>query len=260
MGIFGLVGFHQTDQPARQAARKALDLDPNLAAAHCQLGELFMAYDWDWSGAEREMRRAVELDPNSLRARVPLGDLLTSLGRFPEALEQKLRAVYRARRYEEAIPHIQRAIELEPQVGLHAARLADVYEQMGRIEDALPIRQKQAEVFNSYTLASLSRTYARPGRRQEAQAALAKAVRAEPPNVMAVALAYLALGDKDRCFEWLNKGVDDRQNVIFWKIDPQVDPLRSDARFQALIARLNMPEAPSLPKTPVGHPNLVSTN
>lgn len=260
LGAFGVVDFHNTDQPARLAVRKALDLDPSLAAAHCQLGELFMLYDWDWSGAEREMRRAVELDPNSLRARVALGDLLTALGRFPEALEQKRRALavdplsavaqssygrtlYRARMYEEALPHLQRAIELEPQVSLHFARLADVYEQMGRIEDALPIRQKQAEAASSsYTLASLSRVYALLGRRNEAQAALARAIRAEPPYVLGFALAYFALGDKDRCFEWLNKGVEDRQNVIFWKIDPQLDPVRSDPRFQALIARLKMPE------------------
>lgn len=261
IGIFGLEGFHNTDKPARQAVRKALDLDPNLAAAHCQLGDLFMTFDWNWSGAEREMRRAVELDPNNLRARETLGDLLTALGRFPEALEQKRRAVavdplsamaqssygrtlYRARRYEEAIPRLQRAIELEPQVTLHAARLADVYEQMGRIEDALPIRQKNAQTSNSYSLASLSQVYARLGRRQDAQAALAKAIRAGPPNMLAVALAYFALGDKDRCFEWLNKGVDDRQFVIFWKIDPQLDSVRSDPRFQALIARLKMPETP----------------
>jgi len=260
MGIFGWVGFHDSDQPARQAARKALDLDPNLAAAHCQLGDLFMTYDWDWSGGEREMRRAVELDPNSLRARDLLGDLLTALGRFPEALEQKRRAVevdplsataqssygrtlYRARRYEQAIPHLQRAIELEPQVTLHPARLADVYEQMGRIQDALLIRQKQVQAeASSYTLASLSRSYAHLARRQEAQAALAKAVRAARPSELALALAYFALGDKDRCFEWLNKGVDDRQVVTFWKVDPLLDPVRSDPRFQALIARLKMPE------------------
>jgi len=259
LGAFGVVSFHDTDQPARQAVRKALDLDPNLAAAHCQLGELFIMYDWDWRGAEREMRRAVELDPNSLRARVALGDLLTALGRFPEALEQKRRAValdplsavaqssygrtlYRARRYEEAIPHVQRAMELEPQVSLHPDRLADVYEQMGRIQDALPIRQKNAEDSSSYTLASLSRIYARLGRRKDAQAALAKATRAEPPNELSLALAYFALGDKDRCFEWLNKSVDDRQNVMFWKVDPKLDPVRSDPRFQALIARLKMPE------------------
>jgi len=259
MGSFGSVDFHSTDQPARQAVLKALDLDPNLAAARCQLGNLFMTYDWDWSRAERELQRAVALDPNSLMARVTLGDLLTALGRFPEALEQKRRAVavdplsamaqssygrtlYRARRYEEAIPHLQRAIELEPQVDLHPDRLADVYEQMGRIEDALPIRQKNAEGSSSYTLASLSRIYARLGRRQEAQAALAKAVRAEPPNELSLALAYFAMGDKERCFEWLNKGVDDRQNVIFWKVDPKLDPVRSDPRFQALIARLKMPE------------------
>ena len=259
LGAFGVVSFHDTDQPARQAVRKALDLDPNLAAAHCQLGELFIMYDWDWRGAEREMRRAVELDPNSLRARVALGDLLTALGRFPEALEQKRRAValdplsamaqssygrtlYRARRYEEAIPHVQRAMELEPQVSLHPDRLADVYEQMGRIQDALPIRQKNAEDSSSYTLASLSRIYARLGRRKDAQAALAKATRAEPPNELSLALAYFALGDKDRCFEWLNKSVDDRQNVMFWKVDPKLDPVRSDPRFQALIARLKVPE------------------
>jgi tetratricopeptide (TPR) repeat protein len=218
-----------------------------------------MTYDWDWSGAEREMRRAVELDPNSLRGRALLGDLFTALGRLPEALEQKQRAValdplsamaqssygrtlYRARRYQEAIPHLQRAIELEPQVSLHPARLADVYEQMGRINDALPIRQKLAEAQGSYSLACLSRIYAWLGRRKEAQAALARAIRFEPPQVLALALAYFALGEKGRCFEWLNKGVDDRQNILFWKIDPQVDPIRSDPRFQALIARLKMPE------------------
>jgi TolB-like protein len=260
IGMFGNVGFHQADQPARQAVRKALDLDPNLAAGHGQLGDLFMTYDWDWSGAEREMRRALELDPNSLLALDALGDLLTALGRFPEALERRRQAVtldplsamaqssygrtlFRARRPEEAIPHLQRAIELEPQVDLHPSRLADVYEQMGRIEDALAIRQKQAEASSSYTLASLSRIYARLGRRKEAQAALAKAIRAEPPNALGLALAYFALGDKDRCFEWLNKGVDDRHFVIFWKIDPQFDPIRSDPRFQALIARLKMPES-----------------
>ena len=69
-----------------------------------------------------------------------------------------------------------------------------------------------------------------------------KAIRAEPPNELSLALAYFALGDKGRCFEWLNKAVDDRQNVLFWKIDPKLDPLRSDPRFQALIARLKMPE------------------
>jgi hypothetical protein len=74
----------------------------------------------------------------------------------------------------------------------------------------------------------LSRIYARLGRRNEAQAALAKAIRAKPPNAGGLALAYFALGDKDRCFEWLNKGVDDRHFVIFWKIDPQFDPVRSD--------------------------------
>jgi len=113
---------------------------------------------------------------------------------------------------------------------------------MGRIQDALPIRQKNAEDSSSYTLASLSRIYARLGRRQEAQATLAKAIRAEPPYVLGLALAYFELGDKDRCFEWLNKSVDDRQNVMFWKVDPKLDPVRSDPRFQALIARLKVPE------------------
>src|SRR5690349_17049341 len=114
---------------------------------------------------------------------------------------------------------------------------------MGRIEDALPIRQKQVEdSARSYTLASLSRIYALLGRRKESQAALAKAIRAEPPNELRIALAYFALGDKDRCFEWLTKSVDDRQNILFWKVDPQLDAVRSDPRFQTLVARLKMPE------------------
>jgi TolB-like protein/Flp pilus assembly protein TadD len=259
-GMMDSVNFLEVGQSARQAARKALELDPNLAAAHTQIGGLLMLYDWDWTGAEREMRRAVELDPNSVLARVDLAGLLTALGRFPEALKQLQQAValdplsaeaqsdygrtlYRARMYEKAIPPLQRAMEIEPENDFHLVRLADVYEQMGRLGDALAIRQKRAkDAGSSYDFASLSRVYARLGRRHEAEVALAQAIRVKLPHELTLGLAYFALGDEGRCFEWLNKGVEDRQFVIYWKVDPLLDPVRSDPRFQALIARLKMPE------------------
>ena len=84
-----MVGFHDTGKPARQAVLKALDLDPNLAAAHCQLGDLYMAYDWDWSGRCAGPWNWIQTaSGHGMRS-----EICSRLGRFPEALEQKRRAV-----------------------------------------------------------------------------------------------------------------------------------------------------------------------
>ena len=153
-GVWGAKTPKQVKSPSRAAALRALELDPQLAEAHVSTGRIKFSYDWDWSGAEKDFGRALELDPNSLDAHFFEGMLFMALGRFPESIAHIERAeqldplsptvqsafgriLYRARRFDEAILHLNQAIELEPETAGNYGRLADVYEEMGRYDEAL---------------------------------------------------------------------------------------------------------------------------
>jgi TolB-like protein/Tfp pilus assembly protein PilF len=261
--IFG-EGWHATEGFAHQAAMKALELDPSLAVAHAEFGTLLMLDDLDWAGAEKEMRRAAELDPNDLLSQDALAYLFSALGRFPEALEHAERAatldplnpatqsdygrtLYRARRYDQAIPHLKRAIELDPQNPGSISRLADVYDETGKLQEAILLRQQALALYgpeNGYASASLARTLALSGHRREAVASLERATHAKTPQATSIALAFFALGEMDRGFQWLRRALDDRAIVVFWKFDPIFDSVHSDPRFQELISRLHIPDSP----------------
>lgn len=154
------------------------------------------------------------------------------------------RVLFRARRYEEAIQQLQRAIDLDPQHFASMSRLADVYDMLGRYPEAITMRERSlgtpgAEYIKSPAPA---RTYALAGRKQDALRILKALSRAPRRNQMSgLALAYFAMGDNDGGFEWLTKAFDERELVVFVKHDPQYDSVRSDLRFQALVARLNIP-------------------
>ena len=261
---FGNLSWQVAENPARYTAGKAMELDPMLASAHMQLGNLLMSYDLDWSGAEKELRRAVELDPSDLPSQDALAYLYSALGRFPEALDHAERAttldplspgtqsahgraLYRARRYDEAILRLKRAIELDPQNPSSVSRLADIYDQTGKFEEAIALRQRAQTLFgpaNSYAPAALSRTYALAGRRPEAVALLDKAIHSPTPQPSGIALAYFALGELDTGFRWLRRALDKRAIVVFWKFDPIFDSVRSDPRFQTIISQLHIPDRP----------------
>ena len=133
-GVFGAKNHKEVMPLARDAAVKAVALDPQLPEAHVALVPV-KAYDWDWASAEQEITRALELDPNSAEAHRAYADLLMALERHAEAIREIARAeqldplssniqsrygrvLYRARKYEEAVPHLQRAIDLDPNPGI----------------------------------------------------------------------------------------------------------------------------------------------
>jgi tetratricopeptide (TPR) repeat protein len=141
-GTSGTAGFKEVESPARAAALKAVELDEQLAEAHVSLSKIKQNYDWDWAGAEQEIRRALELDPGSLHVHTFYGCLL-HLGRHDEAIREGEIAVqldpvssagqsalgrflYRARRYREALPHLQRAVELGPRSATAYVRLGEL--------------------------------------------------------------------------------------------------------------------------------------
>ena len=181
-GVWGALPFPETDAPQRAAARKALELDDRLSAAHTSWGNVKATRDWDWASAEAEYRRAIELDPGNLQARHLYAVLLMALGRHADAVAEMEhaeaidpmssaiqstfgRVLYRARRYDDAVPHLQRAIDLDPRNFGAYGRLCDVYEQQDRLEEAISMCQ-QADQLRQGSMAvryspALARLFAR---------------------------------------------------------------------------------------------------
>ena len=262
-GVWGAKTIKEVESPSRAAARRALELDPRLAEAHVSMGRLKFGYDWDWTGAEKDFRHALEIDPNNLDAHFFHGMLYMALGRFSESIAHIDRAeqldplsstvqsgfgriLYRARRFDEAISHLRRALELDPGSGGGVyERLGDVYDQMGRYADALAAYQK-AGSGSPRSRARVARIYARMGRPGEAKQILEdlKAKRGGPLPAEAAG-AYAALGDKDEAFKLLFAMAEQGGDTLnYVKVEPPLDGLHSDPRWQVLLRRMNFPMHP----------------
>ena len=261
--IFGGLGIGKTADQVRAAALKALELDGELAEAHALLGHIHFQYDWDWQGTEAEYKRAIELNPNLAESYVLYAYFLQTMGRHQEALASAHRAVeldplsasnisdegrilYRARQYESAVARYQRALELDPSYGPALSRMAEAYEEWGKYDQAFAAVQKLQEIAGDRKvwLRPLGRLYARTGRRREALE-ITRILEANPGSAggdsFALAVIYSSLGDRDRAIVALEKGVQARSLLPFVFVDPQLDPLRSDRRFQQLLRRAGLP-------------------
>jgi tetratricopeptide (TPR) repeat protein len=261
-GIWGAIEFRQSEAPARNAALKALKIDPNSADAHAVVGHVSAFYDSDWQKAEREYRRAIEFDPNSVYAHRYFAATLEALGRFPEAIDEAQRALalgpvssllesvyarllFRARKFDESIRHYQRAIELDARNFGAYTRLAEVYEQMGRFEEAVSLIEKALRLQDAALIKSpaLGRAYALAGKRAEALEIITYVTKpgSNPRWTQDIALTYFALGDRDRGFQWLTRAFDQRQFLMYLKVDPRFDSVGDDPRFQSLVRRIGLP-------------------
>jgi TolB-like protein/Flp pilus assembly protein TadD len=249
---------------ARDAARKALELDDTLAGAHTSLASVLLMYDWNRSAAEKELTRAIELNPSYAPAHYTLGWDLASIGRFDEALGENRRAqeldplaldasimsgitLYLARRYDSAIRQLQNTLEMYPSNWAAHLILGRVYTQKKQLFEAVAELEKarQAESEEPDITASLGVAYALAGRQAEARASLAvleyqSKTQYVPPDAMA--LVCVGLGQRDRAFAWLEQAYAQRSGNLIWlKVDPQLDSIRSDARFEDLVRRVGLP-------------------
>jgi eukaryotic-like serine/threonine-protein kinase len=255
-GIWGAKQFREVEPPARAAALKAVELDPQLAEARASLSRIKYLYDWDWTGAEQELKRALELDPGSLYTHSYYADLLMSLGRHAEAIDEIRRVeqldplssetqssfgriLYRSRKYDEATLHLKRALELEPRNYSAYVRLGDVYAKLGRYDDAITVFEKAAQLrSDGKHAARIARVYALMGRKHEARQMLIE-IKEGPFEIAGV---YAALGDLDEAFRILLKAVEERNSLlVYLKEDPSFDNLHSDPRWQDLLRRMNFP-------------------
>jgi eukaryotic-like serine/threonine-protein kinase len=248
---------------AKAAALRALELDDSLAEAHTALGWYYFTYEFDFGAGEKGLRRAIELNPTYATAYQWLAELLAQTKRFDEARAASQRAQeidplspiisfnsgwhhYLTRRYDEAINDYNRTISLYPDFAVAYAGLCWAYERKGDLIAAIPRCRKAAELGGSYEKAFLSMTLARGGQRGEAirivEELKAEAGRKYVPSI-ALAIAYIGLGDKEAALHHLEKEVAERG---YWastfSADPVLDEFRSEPRFKALLKKMNLPE------------------
>lgn len=259
MGSLGMISSQESRRQAKAAATKALELDEALAEAHASLAWLDW---WDWAGAEREFKRALELNPNDATARQWHAEYLAALGRFDEAIAEIRRALHIdptsltinaiagqtywvARRYDEAIEQCQKTLELDPNFFLGHHFLAGAYAEKGRYEEALAAAKKAKELEdNPITLYLIGYIYATSGSRAEAEQVQRELIgiskRKYVPSYNVAGL-YATLGEREAAFAWLEKAVNAQEEHLIWlKVDPHLDPLRSDPRFADLLRRVGL--------------------
>jgi len=250
---------------AKAAATRALEIDDSLGEAHLALARIIQLYDWDWPAVETEYRKALELNPNDAMARNWYGEYLQEMGRNEEAFAQIRQAMlldplsfisasnlgyafYTARQYDRAIGAFQKALELEPDYFDAHVGLGWVYEEKKMYGEAIAELEKAANLGNRHELivASLGKVLGDSGRKQEARKVLEELDERSKHRYISpclIALVQIGLGEKDRAIASLERGYAARdQWMLYLKVDPHMDDLRSDPRFQDLLRRVGFPQ------------------
>ncbi|MDX6613537.1 MAG: hypothetical protein QOD75_2723 [Blastocatellia bacterium] len=241
---------------AKSAALKAVELDKNLLDAHTVLANIYFNIEFDWEKAEREYKESLRLAPNDANVHGSYAGYLASLGRFDEAIAEAKKAeqlsqsaatdfavsrvYYRMRRYDEAEQYNRRSLNKEESAISHFG-LGFVYVAQHKYEGAIAEFKSAVAVDNNGGgLAALAYVYAMAGRKDEARHLLDEVVANREKQVgYRIAAVHLALGNKDGAIEWLRKDYERRNNWMTWlKVDPVMDPLRSDPRFKQLMRRM----------------------
>jgi serine/threonine-protein kinase len=248
---------------AREEALKALALDDSLAEAHASLAWVAFIYDWDWETADREYRRAIELDPRYPSARQWHAWHLIAMGRIAEALAEGRQAValdpasfsirrslgwlnYYARDPDAAIGHIRKAILANPTQEESHFILGQTLLYKGKYHQARLAFLEAAGPDRSHTnaLSGLGRVAAREGKLDEARGVLAELYqRLKTRYVSPVDFLKLhnELGETDKVFDWLEKAWEDRRGwMVYLNVEPALDNLRADPRFQAMVRRMRL--------------------
>jgi non-specific serine/threonine protein kinase len=267
LGFYGYLPPREVMPKAKEAARRALEIDEKLAEAHCSLGYIHTIFDWEWDKARREFRRSLELNPNYGPARYWYSVWLWFMGRFEEALSEVRRGLQidplsvhmhtqlscvllALQKYAEASEQLLQALELEPDFASARSILGIAYYFQSRVEDA--IREIQIAIDLSdrdqWPVAFLGQVYAATGDRKRAEAILVELEgRAQNEYVHAswIAAIYALLDEKDEALEWLEKGYEERAPLVGccslreypgWVFNN----LRADSRFQHLVCRLGL--------------------
>ncbi len=243
------------------AARKALELDPELAEAHALLADV-QQKQWQWTDAEAEYKRALELNPNDAAAHLGLADWMLCQGRTEDALAWSRRAreldplgvsgisigwiLFSARRYDDAIHELRSVLAVRPDDATALWFLGFVLIANGQAQEAIPVLEKVVSISDrsSGAIGVLIRAYAHAGRRADALRLLGELKKRKQAGYVPAAAfvnAYLGLGDYEQAFAWLERAYEEQSNILqFLKVHPFFDPLRNDPRFVDLVRRVGL--------------------
>ena len=259
--VFGAASPADSFPQAKEAAKKALELDETSAEAHTSLAYVLLGHDFDFEQSLKEFERAIQLNPNYATAHAWYGLTLAMTGRFDRAIAEGKRAVeldplslvingnlggdyFNARRYAEAITQLRKTIEMDPRFSYARRGLGEALQASGQLNEAIAEYRKAVELDDvPSSLAHLGQAYARAGQREEAQKILARLSKEEKSRYVrpsSFAYIYLALGDKERAIDEMERAYRERDlaGAAWIKFDPMLDELRGNPRFDALVQKV----------------------
>jgi serine/threonine-protein kinase len=264
-GWYGYLGPHEAYTKARESAIRALQMDDALPEAHVVLGSIKRNYDWDWVGAESEFSRALELDPNNAAAYHSRGvGLAYVFGRFDESMASLKRAqeldpvslninttlgdtFLLSRRYDEAIEQYKKVLDLDSSFAEAHSFLGEAYfhKNMHREAVAELLKGEAASGRSAEDIAALRTAHEKSGIRGYWQELIVMKKRSSEGHTSPfdIAFLYSGLGDRDHAFEWLERAYQEHDPaLVLLNRDPMFDSLRSDPRFTDLLRRLGLPQ------------------
>jgi len=258
--VRGLIPLVEGRRLAREAVVRALELNPNLATAHIQMGRIKRQDDFDWAGADASTRRALALEPENPEIVRMAAFSALIVGNFDEALpldrrateldplnaeswESLAEAEFFTGQLDEAGANTKRALELKPDLGFGLYSLSQVFILQGRSRDALPeidrVQQRQRDL--GLYLHALA--YYATGQRKKSDTALMELIaKYQEIDDYTIARVYAFRNEPDEAFEWLDRGYARHDDgLIQTKIDPLLKNLHKDPRYSALLTKLNLP-------------------
>jgi len=247
---------------AKEYVQKALALDDSLADAHVTLASIKSYGDWDWPGADKEFERAIKLSPSYAEAHRRYADFLSEMGRHDQALAEMRTAqeldplsattildggwaFYYARQYDRAIEQCNKVLDLDPRSVSARDCVGSAHLATAAYDQA--IAEYSAMVSSSgndpVRLASLGCAYGLAGKKLQAQKVVAQLDEASKIHYVPaylLALVHAALRENDKAFSWLEKAYEQHDSyLVRLRVEPLMDPLRSDPRFEKLLHRMN---------------------
>jgi TolB-like protein len=262
LGEGGWMAYGEAFSNEKSNALRAIEFDDSLSEGHAALAGALMNADWDLNGAEKQFKQALALNPNSASVHDHYGGYLVLMGNHDSAIEEAQIAVkldplsgralsdlayiyYFSRQYDQTLALLKMAEAKDPNLHPDIFAYGDVYVEKGMYRESINEFLRLGE--NPHALGHLGNAYARAGQPAAALkiiAELQQRVQKDQLGAYEIALVYTGLGQKDQAFAWLQKAFENHdRGLIFLKVDPPMDPLRSDPRFDQLMVRVGLPGA-----------------